>query len=388
MKQILNGAFFITGTAVGGGIVLLPAIVGVYGYFAAVMLLVFVWLMNVIIAFIFLEANFYLPVGSSMISMTKAFFGKKMQWITWIICLCFLYTLLCAYIAGISEIFNSSFHIPNTYTSIVSILVVGIPIFFGINHLIKFNDLLVIGMFIFLIFVLFILGGHFNATTLLGTPNRFPIMALPIVYTAFGFTVIVPSLRIYFNNNLKKIKAAFVIGTAIPFTLYLLWITIVMGMIPGLGENSFKTVLSSQEPILQFKKLLLSQTSYPAFINMIEACIFTAFATSLIGISLATYHFLADGLKIKQNKNGKLKLLAYVFVPPFIITATQQQLFLKALGVAGLLSTIAFGVFPLLFVWLARYKYKMYSSYKTFFSKPIFIILFLACLIVIGAEVL
>ncbi len=388
MNKLLGGTFLISGTAVGGGVVLLPAIIGVYGYLSAMILLTLIWLMNVIIAFIFLEANFYLPNGSSMISMTQVFFGKNMRWLTWTLSVIFLYTLLSAYISGMSEILNSLFHIPNNYTALLAILFVSIPIFLGFKYISTFNDFIVIGMFILLFIIFICLGKQINAPLIFETQSRFPLIALPIVFTAFGFTVIVPSLRIYFDNNLKLIKKSFLIGTTIPFIIYIIWITIIMGMIPALGEQSLNSILADNQPVNTFKSILIFKSHYPNLSWIIEAFILTAFASSFIGIALATYHFLADGLKITRNAFGKFKLLVLIFLPPFLITAFENKILIKALGIAGLLSTIVFGIFPLLFVWLARYKYKLKSEYTTPFSKSIFVLLFGGCLLVIGVELL
>jgi len=388
MKKLIGGIFLITGTAVGGGIVLLPAIIGVYGYWSAMILLILVWLMNVLLAFIFLEANFYLPLGSSMISMTKVFLGKHMQWITWVLCLIFLYTLLCAYISGVSEIIHSFFQIPTMYTSLLSILVISILIFLGVNYLSSLNEFIVLGMFILLIVLLCFLGQKTHTSLIFSSPYRFPLMTLPVVSAAFGFTVVVPSIRIYFNNDIKQLKRAFLIGTSIPVVLYMAWTTVVMGLIPGFGDFSLQSIVLEEKPIQSFKSVLVLKSSHASLIWMIEAFIFTALASSLVGLSISTYDFLADGLKIRKNMFGKLKLLLITFLPTFFITTTQSRLFLKALGVAGLLSVLVFGVLPLIFVWLARYKYNMTSAYKTPFSKPVFLILFISCLTVIAVELL
>ena len=75
-------------------------------------------------ALLVLEVNLRLPPGSNMITMAKSTLGLPGQIIAWISYLLLLYSLLSAYIAGGSDIFqaillNINIKLPNTATSVI-----------------------------------------------------------------------------------------------------------------------------------------------------------------------------------------------------------------------------------------------------------------------------
>src|SRR5690242_9244305 len=102
--KVLGAILLVAGTAIGGGMLALPVITGIYGFFSAIMLMLGAWLVNTYIAFLLLEANLWLEPGSSITSMAKATLGRIGVVIAWASSILFLYTLLVAYISGISEI--------------------------------------------------------------------------------------------------------------------------------------------------------------------------------------------------------------------------------------------------------------------------------------------
>jgi len=387
MKKLIASVFFITGTSVGGGIVLLPAVIGTYGYYAAIALLIFMWCLNIAISFTFLEAMFYLPKGTHLISMSEKLLGKNTKWFTWLITLSFLYTLMCAYIYGLTEILGSFFNFPEWYLSVLSVLIVGGLIYFGIRFLSIFNNTVVILMFTLFFGMIFLLMSKFHTHTLLLTPMKSPLLALPIVFTSFGYVNVVPSLRMYLNDDINKLKWAILVGSLITLIIYIIWTSIVMGIIPGLGDHSLTTILNEKEPILEFKHYLISSSNHKSLTWMIESFVICALMTSFIGIALALYDFLFDGLQIKKTPIGKLKIVSITFLPPLLIALFQSNFFLKALGFAGLIATILFGIYPVLFTWYGRYIHRLHSQYIVPFNKAIFSLIICACLLIIGVEI-
>jgi len=247
MKKLISSILLVTGATIGGGMIMLPAVIGIYGYFSAIGMLVGVWVFNTIIALLFLEANCYLPLRTNLISMTKKLLGPKFGWITWIICLGFLYTIMCVYISGMTEVIGSflektALHFPSFYLSIIAVISVGLPIYLGITYVNHFNRLFVIAMFLAFFTLVFLISPHISIDNLLTIPPRIPLMALPVVFTSFGFLVIIPSLRSYLDDDVKKIKIAIILGSFIPLIIYISWITVVMGVIPVSGSEGLQAM--------------------------------------------------------------------------------------------------------------------------------------------------
>ncbi len=386
MKKLLAGTLLLAGTSVGGGMILLPAVIGVYGYWSAILILFAIWALNVSVAFTLLEANTYLPQGTNFISMAEKLLGKKAKIFTWIICLTFLYTLMCVYISGVTEILSAYMHIPSIYLSCFAILLIGLPIYLGITQVSRFNTFIVTGMFITFFIILLFLVPHSKASVFLSTKNYLPFLALPVVFTSFGYLNLIPSIREFFNDDIKQIKKAILFGSIIPLTAYVALTTTVMGIIPISGPSGLKNILRQKESILAFKKSLITHIQYASLGWIIEIFIFCAIVSSFIGIALSLYDFLADGLKIKKTSFGKLKLLLCAFIPPLFITLTQSQLFLKALGFAGLIATILYGLYPIVLSLAGRYSLKLKPHYKSPFGLIGFSIIATGCLMVIGVE--
>lgn len=393
MKKLISSIFLVTGASIGGGVVILPAVVGVYGYFSAIGILVAVWFFNTVIALIYLEANCSLPLRTNLISMTKQLMGRHFAWVTWAICLSFLYTIMCVYISGMTEIIggfleNNAFVVPSIYVSIFAVIAVGVPIYFGMTFVSHCNRLIVIGMFLTFFALIFLIMPHINVDTLFNTANHLPIMSLPIVFTSFGFLIIIPSLRNYLEDDIKKIKMAIIIGSLIPLMVYIIWVTVVMGVIPVLGSSSLQMVLDQVEPLKHMTNVLSLHAVNLSISIFTQLFVLFAIVSSFIGISLGLYDFLADGLGISKNPRGKLKLLVCTFLPPLIIALTQNRLFLTALGFAGLISTILFGLYPIMLTWSARYVRKLHPQYRISANKLVFFLMAMFCMTIIVIELL
>ena len=393
MRKLIPSIFLVTGTTIGGGIVMLPAIVGVYGYFSAIGLLVAVWLLNTIIALIFLEANCYLPARTNLISMSKQLMGPRFEWITWIICLGFLYTIMCVYISGMTEILTgflekNAIFVPSAYLSLFSVIAVSLPIYFGMTSISHFNRFIVMVMFLAFFTLVLLIVPYIDAGILLNTTGSIPLMALPIVFTSFGFLIVIPSIRTYLEDDIKKIKIAIVVGSFIPLIVYIIWVTVVMGVIPVLGDHGLQWILEQTQPVKQLTNTLSSLALQPSIALLIQLFVLFAILSSFVGTSLGLYDFIADGLRNSKKREGKMKLLVLTFLPPLIIAATLNRLFIIALGFAGLISTILFGLYPLMLTWSGRYVHKLPTKYRISAKRGVFLLMGTFCLTIIGVELL
>jgi tyrosine-specific transport protein len=266
------------------------------------------------------------------------------------------------------------------------VLIVSLPIYFGITYVHHFNRLVVISMFLVFFTLIFFITPHIDIHILFTASNHVPIMALPIVFTSFGFLIIIPSLRSYLDDDIKKIKAAIILGSAIPLIIYILWITVVMGVIPVSGEGGLQAILTQSEPVKNITRALVLQAGGFAISTFVQIFILFAIASSFVGTSLGLYDFIADGLTIKKTQVGKIKILALTFFPPLMIVFFQNHLFLTALGFAGLISTILFGIYPVLLAWSGRYVRQLPTHYRSFVNRPIFFIMIVFCMLIIGVE--
>lgn len=390
MKKLISSIAMVIGTTIGGGMIVLPAVVGVYSLYSAIGLLIIVWLVNTLIALIFLEANYYLPSQANLISLAKRLLGPWGAWIAWLTSLIFLFSILCAYLTGMMEIigpfFESSiFSIPKIYLAIAIALMIAFPIYFGAKYISAVNNFIVIGMFITFFTLLIFLAFAMSIDNLFVTKIRFPIMSLPIVFTSFGFLIIVPSLRTYLNDQVRSLKISIIMGSLIPLIIYCLWITVVLCLIP---KATLQLILVAPEPIKNLTRELIFATGNLEVSILIQLFIFLAITSSFIGTSLGLYDFLADGLKITKTKIGRIKLLILTFLPPIIFSLSQTHLFISALGFAGFLSALLFGLYPIFLTWSGRYIFKLSTIYRVSINRSVLILLMTFSLLVMYIEFL
>jgi tyrosine-specific transport protein len=233
--------------------------------------------------------------------------------------------------------------------------------------------------------LIFFLTPHVQAEKLLHSNPKFLLIAVSIVATSFGFHIIIPSLTSYFEGNILRIKQAIFIGSAIPLIVYILWEFLSLGIIPLEGKDGIVMgyVEGANGAHLMSKVL---GTSMIAQIARLFA--FFAIVTSFLGVSLSLTDFLADGLKIKKNRTGRVFLYMMVFVPPLIFTLTDPRAFLSALEYAGAFGVVVLlGLLPALMVWSGRYRLRLKSSFKTPGGKIALIAVILISLGVIGIEI-
>ena len=92
-NRLLGSILLISGTTIGGGMLALPVVTGIYGLDAAVLILFAVWFVNVFIGFALLEANLRLPPGTNLITMARSTLGRPGEYIAWVSCSLFLYPM-------------------------------------------------------------------------------------------------------------------------------------------------------------------------------------------------------------------------------------------------------------------------------------------------------
>lgn len=391
MRRLIAGIFMVTGTTIGGGMVVLPAVMGVYGYFSAILILTLIWLLNTMIALVFLEANCYLPLKTSFISLSRRFLGPYGSAFCWMITLVFLYTIMCVYITGVTEIVMSflesvSLSTPSYIISILAVSCISIPLFKGVRNVSRINQFIVISMFILFGTLTAILIPNIKLDLILGGTNILPYMALPIGFTSFGFLVIIPSLRELLDDNVRHLKIAIIVGSLIPLSLYLLWVTIIMGVIPVNGDYGLQAILKDSESVKFMSEALHVHSGYQTFAWLIKLFMLFAILSSYIGTSLGLHDFLADGFRAKEQINDKIKVLSLTFIPPLLIALMLPRLYIIGLGFAGLVSTILFGLYPVMLTWSARYRHQLKTKYHAPVNRSFLVMIALFAFLIIFIE--
>ena len=217
---------------------------------------------------------------------------------------------------------------------------------------------------------------HIQADRLMQMNLKYSLIAFPVIFVSFGYQGIVPSITFYLKKNVKAIRLTILIGSFIPFLVYILWEGLILGIVP---QNFLMAAIEKgQNAIIPFQEVIGRQKI--TFIG--QAFGFFALATSLLGVTLGLRDFLADGLRVKKDSKGKAFLVGLIFIPPVVLGVYCPWIFIKALNLAGGIgSALILGLLPIVMVWSKRYVKKFEDNgYKVAGGKLFLIALGLFCL--------
>ncbi|QDP72248.1 tryptophan/tyrosine permease [Legionella israelensis] len=358
-SKLVGGLLLIVGTSIGGGMLALPVSTAAVGFANSIVFLFLCWLVMTAGALLVLEVNLRLPAGSNMISMAKSTLGLPGQVIAWMTYLFLLYTLLAAYISGGSDVFNGllhkiNVHLSDAWAAVLFTALFGLIVYSGIRSVDYVNRGLMFGKFGVYLLLVIIISPHVSPKFLTGGSSLAITGSLMILVTSFGFASIVPSLREYFEDDVRALRKAILLGSLIPLTCYILWDAVIMGVVARDGQYGLLALMQSEHATSGLSDALshaVRSNSISAFFGVFSSvCMLTAF----LGVSLGLFDFLADGLKLgKSGQQGKFTL-ALTFLPPLLLVLVKPGIYLQALSYAGICCVILLLLLPTIMAWRGR----------------------------------
>ena len=390
MKQhsILGGILLIVGMSVGSGMLALPATMAEHGFLGAILLLVLGWVVVTFSAFLILEANLWVAPRSNMITMAKNTLGLGGQIVAWASYLLLLYSLTSAMIAGGADMLTGMLAavgvpIPNSLSVLIFASILGVIVYKGIYLVDRINRGLMSVKFVVLIVAVILIIPFVNLEHLAHFYHSSIATAITVVITAYGFSIVIPSLRDYYHSDVVKLRKIVFYGSLIPLACYLIWVGVVLGVLPLTGDHSLINILHSSDPNTQLTQALSYYSNSSGLLACTRIFASICLATTFLGVSLSLVDFLADGFKLdKKGKQGYL-LYSLTFVPPVLIVLCYPAAFIMALSYAGVFCTILMIILPAMMVWRGRYQQKLASTYRVMGGKPALIATFVIGLLVV-----
>lgn len=390
MNKTTGATLLIAGTCIGAGMLALPVIMAPAGFLPSVLLLAICWLAMYLTGLYVLEVNLWLKEESNFISMTRATLGYKGEVVAWITYILLLYSLMAAYLSGgggiVRQYFEmeTSLDVPDWWGPVSWALIVGCIVYFGAKRVDGLNRLLLIGLVISYFFITFMAVPHIEIEYLTAQQPSFLLAALPVAITAFGYQVIVPSLRTYLHGDTKKLTKVILIGSLLPLVVYILWQIVVFGTIPVSGDNGLLNILQSGQPATELTQSLAHIVNNQWITMVSRYFVVFAIASSFLGISMSLFDFLADGLKIPKTALGKVLIALITFVPPVFYAWFFPGGFIFALGYAGVFVAILHGILPALMALKGRAKYV--NAYRAPGGKFVLLLIVLFSLVIIFSQ--
>lgn len=380
--KMIGSVLLIGGTAIGAGMLALPVLTAAAGFFPSLLLFIAIWGFTLYTALLIVEVNLSFSGEVNLISMTKTLLGKRASALCWVLFLLLLYSLTAAYLAGSGSIIREfvenslGYNIPKTLEPLVPLVFFGLFVLLGTRVVDYANRFFIVGLvacYVGLVAVSLpeVMSSRF-------TIQNYSLLwaAVPVAVTSFGFHIVIPTVVSYMEYNTKLIKRAVIWGSLIPLLVYLVWQFAILGVIP---LEDMQKALQEGAPITT---ALADIIGAPWIVGFGVAFSFFAIVTSFLGVSLALFSFLKDGLGKKTNG-----VIFLTFLPPLIFVELFPRGFIMALQYAGVIVAVISGVLPALLAYKAR-KTGRSSFYRVFGGKIGIVFAILGSLLIIISDII
>ena len=380
-SRFIGGILLIIGTSIGGGMLALPIANAATGFWQSSFFLLLCWAMMTLGALFILEVTLYLPPGNHMISMARETLGTPGLVIAWLSYLFLLYTLLCAYISGGADVFGNlasylNIHLNAWQASLLFTSVFGLIVYQGIQSVDLVNRGLMFGKLGIYLLLVILIAPHTQIHYFEAGNYRFITNTVMILITSFGFAIIIPNLRVYFNNDIKTLRRVVLIGSFIPLLCYIAWDAVIMGSLPTQGKEGLAALMHAPRPTSSLALMLSNSINNRLITTLFNTFTSICMLTAFLGVSLCLISFLADGLKTKQNGREGFGLMVLTFAPPLILVLFYPGAYLYALNYAGIFCVILLLLLPALMSLKGRNKFTAIYNVPGGRKTPLIIIAF------------
>ncbi|MGA8163951.1 MAG: aromatic amino acid transport family protein [Waddliaceae bacterium] len=386
--SLTSGILLVGGTSIGAGMLALPLVTGIAGFFPAMVVNTLCWLFMLATGLLLLEATLWMKDGEHLLSVAQKILGPIGKLICGISFVFLYYCLLVSYIAGGTPLFVETIgsylglHFVGFSGYFLFASLLGFLIFLGHRVVDRTNKLFVISLIFSYVLLVSIGSTEVKASYLFRREWGLTMMGAPIFFSAYGYHNIIPSMTGYLKRNVNKLRLSIIVGTAIPYLVYSLWQWMIIGT---LAQDAIASTAAEGTPIT----LALQKMTGNPWISGLGAYFgFFALVTSFLGVSLSMVDFFGDGLKLPRQGISRAGLCFLVFLPPTLFAAVKPDIFASALSLAGGFGeAILNGLFPIAFVWIGRYRMKLNSQRQLPGGRVMLIILALATFWIIGLEI-
>ncbi|KAK9668576.1 hypothetical protein RND81_13G069500 [Saponaria officinalis] len=394
-KSFWGAVSLIIGTAVGPGMLGLPAATTKSGPLPSTIAILLSWVYVISSIILVAELSFATMEedGVKEVSFTglptKAF-GAQFGAFVSVVYASLSFSLLVACVSGIGSIVSQWFPNMNTLAShsLFPLLLGSIIWFFPFETIDTTNRFLCFMMLVSIITLVGI-GVSFARSNLVASFGNVSwnvltiLPAIPVTVLTLGFHVITPFICKVAGDTVNDARKAILVGGTVPLVMVLSWNLIVLGLSgTGKAQSSF----IQTDPI----KLLLSVKSSALF--AVQGFAFSALATSFIGYAVSFPKQLIDTLElIFRRNNPKTEIFevngtedasnesissrnsckwnlrglisAAVLVVPILVASFYPSTFSKALDFAGVYANcFLFGVLPPAMAYIFKSRGKLRSS--------------------------
>ncbi|WP_086017866.1 amino acid permease [Vibrio atlanticus] len=347
---MMGSSLIIAGTALGAGMLAIPMVLAQFGLLYGTLLMVLICFGTTYAALLLLEATIKAGGGLGLNSIARKTLGKQGQLITNGLLYALLICLLMAYILGAGDLLskllsNLGVDISATTSQITFTLLAGAVVASGTGVIDKLNRALFFVMLASLFATMVFLAPSMTQENLMQVTSHDHVDLIKtsaILFTSFGFMVVIPTLVSYNHEATdKQLRNMVIIGSLIPLVCYLCWLFAVVG---NLSEEQFRSFENVSDLMAAF------EAQSPWVGNVLSTFTGLALLTSFFGVAMALFN---------QNKDMFNQNTAVTYCISFILPLAGSLLaadkFLQVLNYAGIILVFLAVFVPLVMVHKQRF---------------------------------
>lgn len=337
VMKVLNAAFLVAGTTIGGGFLALPTVTATAGFYPSAVALFTIWGYFLAQSFALVECIKRSRRKSNnepgISAVAKSVFGPNGE----VFVGCLLALLIEATL--VSQISRAGMLFPNYCIGcIISALSVAMVVFYpksGVKFASQANSILT-SIFLISTLTVFAIGsGTADWSQLTATGNWFNVsQSIPTFLQLLVYGEIVPTVCQFLNYNTKLIHTAIALGSFMTLCLQISWSGLGISLTGTTGGDAVTALLASNSPV-----------QFPLFCLAITAILTTILGSYLALLSTATDFMKRHvGNKVNtQSLRQRLKVGSLIAIPAMLISCSSPTIFLKAIDFAG--------SYPVLVLW-------------------------------------
>ncbi|OEF52815.1 tyrosine transporter [Vibrio tasmaniensis 1F-267] len=378
--KMMGSSLIIAGTALGAGMLAIPMVLAQFGLLYGTLLMVLICFGTTYAALLLLEATIKAGGGLGLNSIARKTLGKQGQLITNGLLYALLICLLMAYILGAGDLLskllsNLGVDISATTSQITFTLLAGAVVASGTGVIDKLNRALFFVMLASLFATMVFLAPSMTQENLMQVTSHDHVDLIKtsaILFTSFGFMVVIPTLVSYNHEATgKQLRNMVIIGSLIPLVCYLCWLFAVVG---NLSEEQFRSFKNVSDLMAAF------EAQSPWVGNVLSTFTGLALLTSFFGVAMALFN---------QNKDMFNQNTAVTYCISFILPLAGSLLaadkFLQVLNYAGIILVFLAVFVPLVMVHKQRFMKVAEDRYSAEGGRPMMLFsLLFGCFLLIS----
>ncbi|MCC4793160.1 amino acid permease [Vibrio lentus] len=377
---MMGSSLIIAGTALGAGMLAIPMVLAQFGLLYGTLLMVLICFGTTYAALLLLEATIKAGGGLGLNSIARKTLGKQGQLITNGLLYALLICLLMAYILGAGDLLskllsNFGVDISATTSQITFTLLAGAVVASGTGVIDKLNRALFFVMLASLFATMVFLAPSMTQENLMQVTSHDHVDLIKtsaILFTSFGFMVVIPTLVSYNHEATdKQLRNMVIVGSLIPLVCYLCWLFAVVG---NLSEEQFRSFKNVSDLMAAF------EAQSPWVGNVLSTFTGLALLTSFFGVAMSLFN---------QNRDMFNQNTAVTYCISFILPLAGSLLaadkFLQVLNYAGIILVFLAVFVPLVMVHKQRFMKVAEDRYSAEGGRPMMLFsLLFGCFLLIS----